>query len=217
MLNQHYAFVITAFSDRLRTAVLHPRGLCLAKLPVAGNAALSLRLLYYGQFEKEGELTIGIFSETLLQAVCFLTFSISSFTPNQRGMFVGGLQGSRSVTEKEDVISITRQMHGMRPKALLFFALQQLASFWKVTSIRAVSDEQHIYRHIRKRKTINARYNEFWTECGGRRQSDGMFELPVVREDRDLTEMKATKRQMYRRRYAMLTRLSEEIQTTLRI
>ncbi len=132
-------------------------------------------------------------------------------------IFIGGLQGSTQPQDKDRVIAITRAMHGLRPKALLVFALQQLALVWTISGIRAVSDDMHVYRHYRKRKNLRARYEEFWQECGGQRGADGMFDLPTEPGQRDLSTLKAAKRQMYRRRYAMAEDLTQRIRASLPI
>jgi hypothetical protein len=106
-------------------------------------------------------------------------------------------------------------MHGLRPKALLFFTLQQLVASWGLDSIRAVSDSRHVYRHYRKRKTVAMSYDEFWLECGGQRGEDGIFVLPKTSAPRDLSEMKASKRQMYRHRYLLLQDLASQILDTV--
>lgn len=214
-LKQHYLFVTTQFSDLMMKMVSCPQGLALATVRLEEVGDLNLRLFYLDHFEKEGELTLAIVDEGSGSNVYFLTFCVSSFTLDRRELFIGGLQARKHPEDKERIIAITRKMFGLRPKALLFFSVQQLAGFFGITSIRAVSDEMHVYRHFRKRKEIQASYNKFWTECDGRPSRDGMFDLPVLHLERDLSDLKAAKRQMYRRRYAMLRELAAQIRFNL--
>ena len=105
-------------------------------------------------------------------------------------------------------------MYGLRPKALLLFALQQLAATWGVTRLRAAGDEMHIYRHWQKRKKLAAGYDEFWIESGGKLADDGMFNLPATFIPREISTLKVNKRQMYKRRYLMLAEIADQIRAS---
>jgi uncharacterized protein VirK/YbjX len=144
-----------------------------------------------------------------------LTFSIVAGEDGKRQVFVGGLQGFAQIHDEGRVISMTRAMHGVRPKALVVFALQQLALEWECSRIRAVSDSMHIYQHFIRRKDIAARYDEFWLERGGKPGADDLFDLPLTATARPLTEIKVNKRQMYRRRYALMEQVAEQIRARL--
>jgi uncharacterized protein VirK/YbjX len=103
----------------------------------------------------------------------------------------------------------------LRPKALLLFALQSLAVVWGVTRLRAAGDATHIYRHWQKRRQLAANYDALWVESGGRLADDGMFDLPATFVPREISTLKVNKRQMYRRRYEMLTELAGQIRRSL--
>ena len=103
----------------------------------------------------------------------------------------------------------------MRPKALLVFTVQQLAACRGITRMRAVGDETHIYRHSHTRKILATSCDEFWIESGGTLSADGMFDLPIAFSPRDISTIKVNKRQMYRRRYAMLAGFADQIRAQL--
>jgi len=124
-------------------------------------------------------------------------------------VFVVGLQGLQIANQRELTILLTRSLHGLRPKALLCFTLQQLARTWGITTIRAVAGREHIYCHYRKRRTFHANYDEFWSECNGSLLPDGNFELPVVAPVRNLEELPRNKRPVYRRRYEIASQNSQ--------
>jgi uncharacterized protein VirK/YbjX len=139
-----------------------------------------------------------------------LSFCVSSWRASWREIFIGGLQDCKRANAREDVVAITRGLFGLRPKALLLFAVQQIATGWDMHNLRAVSNET---RDLRRRKQgIRADYDEFWIDSGGQLQADGNFTLPVVFTPRPLSEIKPNKRGMYRRRYQMLEELGEQIQ-----
>ncbi|MGB7770020.1 MAG: DUF535 family protein [Verrucomicrobiia bacterium] len=208
-LKQHYGFVVAHFSPSMMLDIYATPGLLLATMPLAEIGHFGLRL-GCSRKEKEGDLSIGLLEQKSSEDLFTLSFSFSRSETNRREIFVGGLQG-HTLAGKDLVVSITRHMHGLRPKALLIFALQQLAAGWGITNLRAVSDDQHIYRHFQKRREFSASYDEFWVQCGGRRAEDGMFNLPVTFVPREISTIKANKRQMYRRRYAMLSNIAGQI------
>jgi hypothetical protein len=175
---------------------------------------LELRLGYHDSLSKEGDLAISLHDGSTGDPLAALSFCVWRYEANPRQVFVGGLQSFKRSSQKERIVGITRSMHGLRPKALLFFTLQQLVASWGLDSIRAVSDSRHVYRHYRKRKTVAMSYDEFWLECGGQRRSDGIFSLPTASAPRDLSEMKASKRQMYRHRYLLLRELASQLRDT---
>jgi len=86
-----------------------------------------------------------------------------------------------------------------------------------VTSLRAVSDDLHVYRHFQKRQKISSSYNEFRTECKEHRLMNGDFELPSLFTAREPSSIKATKRKMYQLRYEKLTAIAAQIQTGLEL
>jgi uncharacterized protein VirK/YbjX len=212
-LRTHYRFVQTNFSPQLKRALFDGTGLILGELAAGEEGLVALRLSF-SRMEKEGDLTLDLVELKSGIQVASLSFSISRWEKKATEIFVGGLQGNHQFS-KEGVVALTRALHGLRPKALLFFTLQQLAQAWGITRLRAVSNEQHIYRHFQKRRNISASYNAFWEDCEGRLTGDRMFDLPVIFTPRPISEIKVNKRSMYRRRYTMLADLSETIHARL--
>jgi len=210
ILRQHYSFATGYFCPAALREIVTPPGILLAKLPELEAGRFSLRLAYDGLFEKEGELSVVFYDEQKHTSLFALSFCVSSWLASRREIFIGGLQGCKRANAREDVVAITRGMFGLRPKALLLFALQQVSACWDVQNLRAVSNET---RDLRRRKqSIQADYDEFWLDSGGQLQADGNFTLPVVFIPRQLSEIKPNKRTMYRRRYRMLEDLGEQIQ-----
>ena len=210
-LKNHYRFVVSRLSGGSLDQIYSPPSLVLARISLFKTDNLELRLGYHDSLSKEGDLAISLHDGNSGDMFAALSFCVSQYEASPRQAFVGGLQSFKHPNQKERIVAITRSMHGLRPKALLFFTLQQLVASWGLDSIRAVSDSRHIYRHYRKRKTVAMSYDEFWLECGGQRGEDGIFILPTASPPRDLSEMKASKRQMYRHRYLFLEELASQI------
>jgi uncharacterized protein VirK/YbjX len=210
-LQNHYAFVARHLSGEMVREVYSPAGFPLATIDLEAAGQVHLRLVYRHSSGKEGDLTILIEDGTSRSPIYSLTFSIAVDDGNRREIFVGGIQGFSRAHDEGRVVAVTRAMHGLRPKALAVFTLRQLASAWECTSLRAVSDDMHIYRHYLRRKKIAAHYEEFWRECGGQPAGDRMFDLPLAPPPRPLSEIKASKRQMYKHRHALLEALGGRI------
>lgn len=212
-LKQHYQFILSQFPSAMIEEVYAPAGKLLAALPVEEVGTLELRLLC-GKMQKEGDLTISLAIKETQKQVGTLSFSVWKCESTRKEIFIGGLQGDKATSE-DVVVSITRGLDGLRPKALLFFVLQQLAAGWKITTMQAVSDDMHIYRHFQSRRNVAASYDKFWLECGGIFGLDGLFHLPAAFVPREISTIRANKRQLYRRRYAMLRNLSAQIAARL--
>ncbi len=215
-LKSHYRFVVERLSLGAVRAIYGPGGMQLARIPLDESGSLILRLAYYDSLSKEGEMSVCVHDGDSGALLVALTFCVARYDAARKEALIGGLQGFKTPNEKERIVEITRSLHGLRPKALLLFTLQQLAAAWEISSLRAVTDAQHVYRHYRKRKKVALCYDEFWLESAGERGADGYFTLPVAPLVRDLTGMKPSKRQMYRRRYALLGSLAAEIQARVK-
>jgi uncharacterized protein VirK/YbjX len=210
-LKNHYRFVTLQLSGEAVDRVYGSSDLFLAQVPLVHTGSLDLRLSYYDSLSKEGEMSLTVHDGDTGALLAALSFCVTRYEVGSKQVFIGGLQGFTTPGQKDQIITITRGLYGLRPKAILLFTLQQLTAVWQLDSIRAVSDGQHVYRHYRKRKKVDTSYDEFWLESGGLPGEDGLFTLPTAFAPRDLSGMKASKRQMYRRRYLMLDELAIQI------
>lgn len=208
-LKEHYQFIISYFPVSLIEEVHVFPGKLLVELALEKAGRLELRLTSCGM-QKEGDLMIFLSEGDSGRRIATLSFSFCKCGENDKEIFIGGLQGDKATSE-DQVVTITRGLYGLRPKALLFYALQQLAASWGITRLWAVSDDMHIYRHYQTRRNVAASYDEFWAECGGVRSTNGFFDLPVAFVPREISTIRVNKRQMYRRRYAMLEKMAEQI------
>ena len=215
ILQHHYRFCSENFSPAMTQAIYLKSGWMVGRAFLAEHGSISWWLTHDGSVEKEGDLTLSLVDDSVPRRLCLMSFSVTQWKKARRELFIGGLQSRRFAEDKERTITVTRAMHGLRPKALLLLGLQHLAQFFGVTSMRAVSNGQHIYQHFVKRKVLQADYDAFWTESAGCRDADGMFTLPIISKARDLTDIKATKRQMYRKRYVMIGELAAQFQARL--
>jgi uncharacterized protein VirK/YbjX len=173
-------------------------------------------------FKREGELVLNLFRETL--RVASLAFILGS----QNGapvIFIGAIQGiNRGLSSEESLETfrnLTKDFEGLRPKSFLLDILRMLASELQITMLLAVADENRHHRHKYfgpdEQLKLAANYNEAWTEHGGAPSTvPGFYELPVRAPRKELSDVPAKKRAMYRRRYAMLVEIEREVANTIR-
>jgi hypothetical protein len=213
-LRSHYEFFTSSLPSPIREAISRGESWPLVTVPLDDSECIGL-VLRLANFEKEGELAVSLLSLTTQETLFTATFTLVKSTPLEREIFIGGLQGHEFSDDKSRIITITRAMKGLRPKALLLFAIQQIAMAWNCTSLRAVGNSLHIYSSSRKRKDLAADYDAFWSDSGGVQAEDGFFTLPVIPPVRDIAEIKPNKRSTYRQRYALLDKLGEQIRSSM--
>lgn len=214
-LKQHYAFVSEQLPPPITAAFAQGEPWPLVSIPLDDAETLGLALRF-GIFEKEGELSLSLRSESTGEWISTVSFTVVHWTPHRREILIAGIQGHDFSDEKARIVSITRAMRGMRPKALVLYALQQLALEWNMTGLQAVGNKLHIYRSLRKRKEIQSDYDLFWTESAGVLNAEDLFDLPLTPPVRDVAEIKPNKRSMYRQRYALLEGLAPQIRVAVR-
>ncbi len=223
VLLEHYDFIGRYTPAALQSALLQNQPFLLneACLPLQSEALL-INLTYAKHMKQEGELSLSLGRTDSLDThrehawIASLTFSV-----RRRGeswvIVVGGLQGGHAETGRDDARAATDVFHGLRPKPLLVHVLRQLATCWDIESIYGITNEAHCFmrRRYRGRISIKSSYDELWAEQGGQWQADGYYRLPVQVARRDLQDVPSRKRSQYRRRYALLDSLDQEIQAKL--
>lgn len=212
-LRRHYFFVNELLGEQLCREMYTGCGLVLANLDLSEAGTYSIRLGYASRFEKEGDLTLTLTDGLSGRPLFSLAFSLIAHGPDlECGIFIGCLQGHKFENQRERIVQMTRAMHGLRPKALLLFALQTLGRSWNVRRLRAVGDTEHIYRRYGRRRNFHAQYNDFWIENHGVQNEDGNFSLPAHHEQRDIATISPNKRSLYRKRYSMMDEIAAQIE-----
>jgi uncharacterized protein VirK/YbjX len=154
--------------------------------------------------------------------VSSVSFSVTKHASPRHEIIIGGLQGRNgNYRETADcrkaVVAITRGLHGLRPKALLLFAVQQVCSQWKISSLRGVSNKTHVHRDQRRGSKLRASYDSFWEESGGHRLGDETYVLPTRFVPREEWTISPKKRSLYRARYRMQEIIGRQIHESLAV
>ena len=124
------------------------------------------------------------------------------------------MQGRDIEGVADEYRELTKAAHGMRPRDLLFEIFRMLCSLLCVSKILAVADE---FRHHRSayfggpNQQFSKNYNEMWVDRGGERASPMFFALEVRGPRREVSDVPAKKRGMYRRRYEMLEAIEQQM------
>jgi uncharacterized protein VirK/YbjX len=176
-------------------------------------------------FAQEGEVAVSLFQRDV--RLYSLLFSLG-IVADKRVAFVGALQGasSRATQSVEggkqplDIYKeLTHVLHGMRPRDLLFSVFRKMCRALDVVTIMAVADRANVERsgYFLGGASMKAQHDQTWMEYGGHPSPDGaFFEIPTEHARRPLEDVPTRKRAQYRRRYAMLERIDEELQARLR-
>jgi uncharacterized protein len=208
-----YRWLRRHLSESALEAIFIGEGLELAHLPLGGAGDHRLVLRYYDQFEMEGDLTLSLARSDGVR-IYSMTFSI---LVDKMGIHaqIGGMQGGVDES-RESIRQLTKDLHGMRPKALVLFALMQLARSWGVERLSGISSASHVYRCLifgrGRSHRIKADYDTLWLDAGGCIAADNpsLYALPLIWMIKPLQTVSAHKRAMYRRRYAMLETLASD-------
>lgn len=164
-------------------------------------------------FQREGELTLNLFIND--SRVYCLAFALGR-VDGSRAAFIGAIQG-RSLDDIQDVYkTLTKKLHGARPRDFLFTVFQMVAKNFGVQRVLAVSEECRHHRHAyfgsKADLTKSASYNEIWADRSGVPVEGGFYELPAIPVVRPDSEIPTHKRSMYRKRYALYDRIQTDIE-----
>lgn len=203
----------------LCAAASSPADVRLAQLSLPHVGALDIVLHSNERFRKEGELAISLSCETLGGELAQASFA---FEERARGIWllrIGCVQGNRAGGCELTKIP-AKELHGLRPKALLLFCLRELAAALELEEVFGAGDK--IQAHCRKHAIhlpwvhrLSFDYDSFWLESGGKPQPDCWFSLGLETPRKAKTEIKPNKRPQYARRYALMDDLSRQVWQSL--
>ena len=177
-----------------------------------------LTLGYDYKYRKEGELVLSFICEPLGGVIAAAAFSFEEVSPSRWICRIGCVQGHQK-NDSYPAKTAQKLLHGLRPKALVVFAIQEFARQLGMEAVYGASDSIQAYR---RKHAINIplihgipfNYNALWEESGGRLLNDGWYELPLTAVRKEPKEIKTSKRALYQRRYHLLDNLSSMIADT---
>ena len=212
----HYQHITERLGLTLFAQHLGGAGLCLAQIAAKDEQRYVLTLISTHTLDREGEASL-ILRDAAGQLLCELTFTLCQHH-GQLTLMIGGLQGPNNPDAQQIVQQATKNLYGLFPKKVVFDALIQVSHWLDVKAICAVSNTTHVYRSLRygsRKKLMHADYNGFWEMLGGTATAEGYYSLPAAMPRKAMAEIASKKRSEYRKRYALLDQLEEDIARVL--
>ncbi|MGS2718461.1 DUF535 family protein [Eionea flava] len=170
-------------------------------------------------FRREGELVINLFQGEL--RVVSIAVVI-----NKEDMIIGAVQGIHGGVSTDESLAIfknlTKDFNGLRPRSLVLEVLRNLATHMSMHNILAVADKNRHHRHTYFGKSstseLSGNYDTVWEENGGWQEKDGddyFYQLPIRSPRKPIEEIASKKRSLYRRRYAMLDTIANDVNLSM--
>ena len=159
-------------------------------------------------FRREGEVGISLFLG--IDRIYTAMFTLAG-APDDLKIMVGNVQGdgrSRTASYK----TLTKTLHGMRPRDFLLTMLTLLAQALGCKEILGICDDAHRSRHFLSRAQKTSAYDQIWQEQGGQLHGDGFFHMPAKKIKRRDEDIPSNKRGVYRHRYQLLDELKASVE-----
>jgi uncharacterized protein len=214
VIRDTYAFIVER-GEAWKRVITDPAGVIVARIPLDDAGEGVLRLGWEEGCRKEGEVVLMFESETLGGKIAVAAFSFEKELDGRWLCRVGCVQGQKEAVAGSSKV-VQKKMHGLRPKALMVFAVQEFARRLGVPAVCGTGNT--IQAHLRKhaihlpwRHAIRFDYDALWAEAGGRPIDKGWWELPLPPVRKSIDEIESKKRAMYTRRYTMLDDIAGQI------
>ena len=136
----------------------------------------------------------------------------------QPTLVIGAMQGPNTENAQDFVREMTKRAHRFRTKNLILYMTQAVARALGIKRMLAVSNTgYYANNHVRLDRKLKTDFGAFWEEVGGWETDDHRFyELPLVYPRKTMEEVPTRKRAVYRRRFAFLDAIDEEIAAHMR-
>lgn len=180
---------------------------------MAGVLSLGLDFFYVDR--KEGLMTLDLMCGEM--RVYHITFWLRHDLVGKPCLCIGALQGS--LGGRELIHDLTKEFFGCRPKNFIFYGVQILAQELGVNRILAVSNQGfYTSNHLRMDRKLKTSLDNFWQELGGYALPDARFyELPLREQRKTEDKIVSKKRNLYRKRYALLDEIGQKFRDKLRL
>ena len=211
----HYSFVQKLAEQGITSLFLRQEQQLLARFYGKDEACMEL-FCSPGYYDREGEITLSLHYNGNPVANMSLSFIEEN---NAMIACIGGLQGPNSEEGQQLIRQATRACYGVFPKKMLLDTLRVIAMQCGVSSLRAVGNKSHVFMKLRyffsKKEHFVANYDEFWSSVGGTLGKHNLFSLPLTSARKNLEDVASKKRAEYRKRYALLDDVENQIMCTL--
>jgi uncharacterized protein VirK/YbjX len=214
MVEQHFSFCQQAFCFPVLREIYYDGRVILWESPFQEDL-LSFGLDFMYVDRKEGLMSLDL--KWGDERIYHITFSCGYDKEGRSCLKIGALQGS--LGGQEIIHALTKHCFAYRTKNLMLYGLRLLAQGLGIEKIYAVSNQGFFTNtHVRMDRKLKTSLDEFWQEAGGQMLEDPrFFELPVQEKRKAIEEVKSQKRNLYRKRYALLDSIAAEFQENLQM
>ena len=207
-LRAHYSFL---FSHGLAALLAQASrsGFQLARIIGKSGIVYDIQLRAMGTCEREGELVLQLCCDG---AVVYSTAFTFSTHDGAAIVSIGCLQGPRGADAMAAIKQASRELHGLRAKALLVGLVQQLGDALGCTELRLVGNGNRTAGRALGRGQVRADYEQLWEELGAVRRADGDFSLPCgPLAPLDLEQVVQKRRSEARKRHQLLQDVTGDV------
>ncbi|WP_167348674.1 VirK/YbjX family protein [Proteus myxofaciens] len=209
----HYQ-IVHELSTKCKDIFYSKEPVCISKYNGKNNEEFSI-YCSPSHFDREGELMLTLYMANIV--ISQLTFSFIK-KDNINIIFIGALQGAQKNIEHNVIQQATKASYGLFPKRIIIEALYSISTSCFVYDILAVTETSHVFNHFlyknKKRKKFLAVYSEFWNSIGGV-PFYNFYKLPEKIKRKNLDDIVSKKRSEYRKRYALIDQINDEITSLL--
>jgi uncharacterized protein VirK/YbjX len=212
LITTHLRFCTAAFTQEVFNRICYGGGYVVWRGEYT-NETLSFKIIFDGGMKKEG--LMGVAFDIGESRIYQINFWINVTTSGAKILSIGALQGQDG--ELPLLSALTKHFHGYRPKNLILRVVRLIAIQLKLDRIFAVSDHGHYTRnHLRIDRQLKTSLTDFWLEAGGVQSDDPrFFELGKNEPQKNIEDIKSSKRSLYRKRFAMLEEFDAEMRDSL--
>ena len=158
----------------------------------------------------EGFWTLELVHSPSQELVYLLTFG-----KVQQALLIAVIQGPNFEGSKEMVKLLTKKCHGLRPAYLMVEAMKALTNVLGYSALWGIPHKYQNKSRIVQSKRYVVDYDAIFAESAGTLKD--YWELPLHFETKNMDDIPSNKRSMYRKRYAMLEQLQENMATALKV
>ena len=158
----------------------------------------------------EGFWTLELVHSPSQELVYLLTFG-----KVQQALLIAVIQGPNFEGSKDMVKLLTKKCHGLRPAYLMVEAMKALTNVLGYSALWGIPHKyQNKSRFVQSKRYV-VDYDAIFAESAGILKD--YWELPLHFETKNMDDIPSNKRSMYRKRYAMLEQLQENMATVLKV
>lgn len=168
-----------------------------------------LRLVVNGFQPMEGFWNLELFYKPTNELIYLLTFG-----KVHDALLIAVVQGPNQEGAKEFVKTLTKKCHGLRPAYLMVETMKILTRLLGYPRLFGIPQKYQNKSRFIKSTQFKVNYDAIFGESQG--TLSDYWDLPLT-SDRDLSHIASKKRSMYRKRYAMLDDIEQNMQKNLNI